>query len=158
MRSSITKGKGFLFYADVFWCHSLQWWSFWNCHQYEARIFLFVLNVIDIHNGLDLVYSINRNTTELYFQLLLTLLLYSPFSYINNIEIEVILSIYNIFHSSLQYRLESNLVSSKRRDDINGKKFFITCYDIDNGVFAVQKKSLERLNSLIHIVFYLIRC
>ena len=106
---------------------------------------------------MDLVYSINRNTTELYFQLLLTLLLYSPFSYINNIEIEVILSIYKIFHSSLKYRLESNLVSSKLRDDINGKKFFITCYDIDNGVFAVQK-NLEQLKTLIHVVFDLIRC
>ena len=68
-------------------------------------------------------------------------MLYSPFSYINNIEIEVILSIYKIFHSSLKYRLESNLVTSKLRDDINGKKFFITCHDIDTGVFAVQKES-----------------
>lgn len=123
-----------------FWCHSLQWWSFWNCHQYEARIFLFVLNVIDINNGLNLVSFINKNTTEIYFQLFLTLFLYSPFSYINNIEIEVILSIYNVFYSSQKYRLESNLVSSKLRDDINGKKFFITCYDIDTGVFAVQKR------------------
>ena len=123
-----------------FWCHSLQWGSFWNCHQYEARIFLFVLNVIDIHNRLDLVYSINKNTTEIYFQLFLTLLLYSPFSYINNTEIEVILSIYNVFHSSLKYRLKSNLVFSKLRDYINGKEFFITCYDIDTGVFAVQKR------------------
>ena len=89
---------------------------------------------------MDLVYSINRNTTEIYFQLFLTLLLYSSFSYINNIEIEVILSIYNVFYSSQKYRLESNLVSSKFCDDINGKKFFITCYDIDTGVFTYKKE------------------
>ena len=68
---------------------------------FTMMIFLFVLNVIDIHNGLNLVSFVNKNTTEIYFQLFFTLLLYSPFSYINNIEIEVILSIYKIFHSSL---------------------------------------------------------
>ena len=101
-----------------------------------------MLNVIDIHNGLNLVSFINKNTTEIYFQLFLTLLLDSPISYINNIEIEVILSIYNVFRSSLKYRLESNLVSSKLRDDINGKKFLLLVM-IYTSVFLLYKKEFR---------------
>ena len=109
---------------------------------FTMMIFLFVLNVIDIHNGLNLVSFVNKNTTEIYFQLFFTLLLYSPFSYINNIEIEVILSIYNVFRSSLKYRLESNLVSSKLRDDINGKKFLLLVM-IYTSVFLLYKKEFR---------------